>query len=109
MDFSRKMQIGDPCFAKVKGWIPYPARILGRKENKKKTRFSVLFYGTQETADISSENVWDVTPENVRKFVNPKSLLRKNFKLAVDEMKEHHKIDVNDTNALSEKVPEQAT
>ena len=105
MDFSRN--IGDPCFAKVKGWIPYPAKIVGRKENKnnkKRTMFSVLFYQTKETGEIRSENVWSVTPETVRKFVNPKSLLRKNFKLAVCEMEEHHKISIGDTNENGDKV-----
>ena len=81
---------GDPCFAKVKGYIPYPGRVLGRVENVKKPKLTVKFYGTNEVNDVAVENVWHVTFQNVKKMVTEKSLQRKFFKPAWEEMKEQH-------------------
>ena len=82
--------VGDPCFAKVKGWIPYPARVVGRSSHVKKVKFSVLFYATKETGEIGSENLWPVTPKTVQKLVTAKTLQRKHFKEAWNEMGQHH-------------------
>ena len=57
-----RFEAGDPCFAKVKGWIPYPAKILGKVQKVKKEKYSVLFYGTKETADVDLGSIWCVTP-----------------------------------------------
>lgn len=91
------LEIGDPCFAKVRGWMPYPAIIVGKRVKAKKTKFSVLFYGTKETGDIDSDCVWDATPDNIKKFVTPKSLLKKQFKLGYEEMMETHEINGKET------------
>ena len=96
------LEIGDPCFAKVKGWMPYPAVIVGESVKAKKTKFSVIFYGTKERNEISSECVWDTTPDNIKKFVTPKTLLKKQFKLGFDEMMEAHKINENETEQVAE-------
>ena len=84
------LSVGDPCFAKVKGWIPYPARVVGRSSNVKKVKFSVLFYGTKETGEIGTENLWPVTPQTVKKLVTAKTLQRKYFHEAWLEMGQHH-------------------
>ena len=95
MAASRRLNVGDPCFAKVKGWIPYPARIVGKKVNtkSKKIKFEVIFYETKEIGNIGSENVWEITAGTLKKFVTPKTLSREIFKLAFDEMKELHVIE----------------
>ena len=104
MAASRRLNVGDPCFAKVKGWIPYPARIVGKKVNtkSKKIIFEVIFFETKETGNIGSENVWEITSGTLKKFVTPKTLSREIFKLAFDEMKELHVI-VKETEEIVQK------
>ena len=85
--------VEDPCFAKVRGWIPYPARIVGKKMVSKKEKFSVVFFETNETGDMGLENLWPVTSETIKKFVNEKSLKKKDFKAAFEEMKKYRRID----------------
>ena len=59
------MDIGDPCFAKVKGWIPYPARIDGILSNKssRKKKYQVTFYETDERNTVTHENTYLQMPE----------------------------------------------
>ena len=85
--------VGDPCFAKVRGFTPWPAKIVGKKtvESEKK-KYSVVFYETEETADVNEELIWEITPENAKKFVSKKLLKRKYFEPAVVKMQKHHKI-----------------
>ena len=91
----RKFAAGDPCFAKVRGWIPYPAKILRRTKNVKKEKYSVLFYGTAESADVEVAKIWSVTAESVNKFMSVSSLSKKAFRAGYEEMKvEHGLIDV---------------
>ena len=87
------LSLGDPCFAKVKGFLPYPAKIVEVKVKSNKLKYAVVFYGDNKTADIVSEFVWKITDQTVKKFVNPKSLKKKVFKLGYDEMMEFHKLD----------------
>ena len=89
MSVSRDLQVGDACFAKVKGFIPYPAVIQGRKSSGKNVKFSVLFFETKETANVGAESVWTVMPDTVKKFVTAKTLERKNFKHAFVEMEKY--------------------
>ena len=93
MEAKRTLKVGDPCFAKVKGWMPYPARIVGVQRRSKKLKFTVIFYKTKETGEIWSENLWSVTPVTVKKMVTEKSLKKDIFKNAFEEMKRHHKLD----------------
>ena len=96
MSASKNLQVGDPCFAKVKGWIPYPAKIMELRNNGKKVRYSVLFYGTQETAVLGGEGVWPINDNSVKKFVTPKTLIRKIFKLGFEEMTLNHKLEAKE-------------
>ena len=89
------MDIGDPCFAKVKGWIPYPARIDGILSNKssRKKKYQVTFYETDERNTVTHENIWPVSPEIVKKFVTEKTLSRRFFKDAWSKLQENHVLD----------------
>ena len=87
---SGKFADGDPCFAKVKGFIPYPAKILKRIKVMKKEKYSVLFYGEEKTADIDVGNLWPVTSESIKKLVSATSLSRKGFSAGYLEMKVEH-------------------
>ena len=86
--------MGDPCFAKVKGWIPYPARISAIKKSGKKLKFRVLFYETNETNEVVGDCVWPVTPDTVKRLVTPKTLKRRYFLPAFDQMRKFHKIEI---------------
>ena len=81
-------KVGDPCFAKVKGFIPYPAKITSLNQTGKK--FSVLFYQTNEVNDISRDCIWPINPDTVVKLVTPKTLKKKVFELAFALLKKHH-------------------
>ena len=87
---SGKFADGDPCFAKVKGYIPYPAKILTKSKMVKKEKYSVLFYGEKKTADIEVGNLWPVTSESIKKLVTATSLSRKGFSAGYFEMKVEH-------------------
>ena len=94
MDRRGALEVGDPCFAKVKGWIPYPARITAIKNSGKKLKFKVLFYETNETNEVASDCVWPVTPDTVKKLVTSKTLKRKYFLPAFDQLRKFHKIEI---------------
>ena len=93
-----RFKVGDPCFAKVRGFIPFPAKIVERKATTK-VKFAVEFYGTKETNDVGLENLWEVTSSNIQKFVNKKSLSRKYFQSGYEEMLQLHQLGEHTGNA----------
>lgn len=70
--------VGDLVFAKVKGYPPWPAKIL--KFEKKK--YNVYFYGTGETANVKMEDVFGYS-ETKDKYATEKIMKRKGFKEAI--------------------------
>ena len=95
--FTHIMDVGDPCFAKVKGWIPYPARIdgiLSIKSSRKK-KYQVTFYETDERNTVTHENIWPVSSDTVRKFVTEKTLSRRYFKDAWSKLQENHVLELS--------------
>ena len=78
--------VGDGCFARVKGWIPFPAKILQISQTGRKKSFQVLFYGELKTAKVDDKCIWPVSPENIKKYVTASSLRRKGFKAGYEEM-----------------------
>ena len=97
MDLLKTWNVGDPCFAKVKGYCPYPARIEEVQTKLKKVKFAVFFYGTNEEAVVGIENIWKVTEDNVDKFVNSKSMKKEKFKLGYEEMVRLHGLTSEDS------------
>ncbi|XP_020811310.1 hepatoma-derived growth factor-related protein 3 [Drosophila serrata] len=51
--------LGDFVFAKVHGYRPWPARVLGRHGTASNMKFSVFFYGTCNTAKVSPLHIFD--------------------------------------------------
>lgn len=51
--------IGDFVFAKVHGYRAWPARILGRYGTVSNIKYSVFFYGTSNTAKVSSSQIFE--------------------------------------------------
>ena len=84
--FKNTFNTGQPVFAKVRGYIPYPAKILEKNVNTKKEMYLVHFYGTGETAVVGCSMIWAVSSDNVRRFVSVKSLSRFKFKEGIEEM-----------------------
>lgn len=82
-------KVGDKVFAKVKGYPPWPARIVG--ENGKK--YNVEFYGTGETGAIKSEDLFYYL-KNKEKFQKP--LKRKDYIDAFEQINEACKNDGGD-------------
>uniref|UniRef100_A0A6G5AEG5 Putative transcription coactivator n=1 Tax=Rhipicephalus microplus TaxID=6941 RepID=A0A6G5AEG5_RHIMP len=53
--------VGDRVFAKVRGYPPWPARVedcIGDKSKPKAQKYSVLFYGTYETATLGPKDLF---------------------------------------------------
>ncbi|XP_037959296.1 uncharacterized protein LOC119688703 [Teleopsis dalmanni] len=76
----KEFQVGQLVFAKVKGYPSWPAKITQRNEKS----YGVFFYGTNETASMSAENIF-AYEENKKKLINAKSLRWSFFKEAVNE------------------------
>ncbi|CAH1116548.1 unnamed protein product [Phaedon cochleariae] len=74
-------KVGDKVFAKVKGYPPWPAKIIA--ENGKK--YNVEFYGTGETGVIKIEDLF-YFKKNKQKFQRP--LKRKDYLDAFDQIEE---------------------
>ncbi|XP_050088918.1 PC4 and SFRS1-interacting protein-like [Anopheles aquasalis] len=70
--------LGDLVFAKVKGYPPWPAKIM----RIDKAKYNVYFYGTGETANIKVEDLfpYELSKE---KFATEKIMKRKGFKEAM--------------------------
>ncbi|XP_037959291.1 uncharacterized protein LOC119688696 [Teleopsis dalmanni] len=69
----KKLKMGQLVFAKVRGFPPWPAKITKVHHINK---FSVYFYGTQETGDISRQNLFTYH-ENKNKYATEKNLKRR--------------------------------
>ena len=86
MPGDERLEKGDNCFGHVRGYPWWPARVT-EKEMKGKKKFQVTFYGTNETARLSSQDLKPVSEENIRKFVTSSAFKRKHFKQGFEEMK----------------------
>ena len=94
------LQEGDLCFAHVRSFPWWPARISSRTCKKSKVVYSVIFFGTGESANLPRLEIVSVTDENIRKYVTKGSLRRKYFKEGWDELlrirDEHTNVVVDD-------------
>ncbi|XP_050307778.1 PC4 and SFRS1-interacting protein [Anthonomus grandis grandis] len=54
-----KYKVGDKVFAKVKGYPPWPAKVVGEQNaNTKNRKLNVVFYGTKEIGAIKPEDLF---------------------------------------------------
>ncbi|XP_037573090.1 hepatoma-derived growth factor-related protein 2-like isoform X1 [Dermacentor silvarum] len=61
MSAKQSFNVGDRVFAKVRGYPPWPARVedcIGDKSKPKTQKYSVLFYGTYETATLAPKDLF---------------------------------------------------
>ena len=106
------LKIGDFCFAHVKGFPWWPAVITNKEERiiKKGTTvvFSVLFYGTNESASLPPTELRCLSEENVGKCVNKGALRRKHYKEGFDQMlKEQASIQIEEERLSQVILPEE--
>lgn len=80
----KSFTVHDYVFAKVKGYPPWPAKIT-KDLNKKK--FSVIFYGTGETANVKSEDLFKYM-DFKDKFNNEKVMKKPNYFEATKQIEE---------------------
>ena len=94
------LQEGDLCFAHVRSFPWWPARISRKTSKKSRVVYSVIFFGTEETANLPGLEVVSVSDESIRKYVTKGSLKRKLFKEGLDELlkirKEHTEVVVDE-------------
>jgi len=77
------LSVGQPCFAKVKGFPAWPAKITAIQGNNK---YEVFFFGTCEIASLAHNAVWEASPANMAKFITAKVKKRKFYAVGVEEM-----------------------
>ena len=85
----RKLEAGDLCFAHVRTFPWWPARIVKTSTRKSKLItqvFSVIFFGTNETADLPETELSPVSPVSIQKYVTKSALRRKHYQEAYKMM-----------------------
>lgn len=78
----QKFVVGEPCFAKVKGYPAWPAEVTVIGGGK----FEVFFFGTHEIARLTAKDLFKVNETNLDKFSHPKMKARKWYKEGLEEM-----------------------
>ena len=77
---------GDLVFAKVKGYCAWPARITSSEATGVAEKFSVVFFGTNEYANVSTKNLWQYSDFCKNKFVTPARMKNMKFAKAIEEI-----------------------
>eukprot|EP00088_Acartia_fossae_P037498 TRINITY_DN386_c0_g1_i5.p1 TRINITY_DN386_c0_g1~~TRINITY_DN386_c0_g1_i5.p1 ORF type:complete len:445 (+),score=124.00 TRINITY_DN386_c0_g1_i5:59-1393(+) len=83
-----KFTVGDLVFGKVKGYPPWPARIISMAS---KDRYKIYFYGTYETASLKNEDIWIYNADNKEKFAS-KNMKRKGYPEGMDQLENNPEI-----------------
>jgi hypothetical protein len=78
----KQYEVGEPCFAKVKGYPMWPAEITALHGS----RYEVFFFGTHEVARIAPKELLKYTPANLEKFNKPQFTSRRFYKEGLTEM-----------------------
>ena len=84
------MEVGGPCFAHVRSYPWWPAKLVkisASNSKLKKDVFHVVFYGTSETASLPLKELAVISPDHIAKFSSPNSLKRKFFREGLKQMK----------------------
>jgi len=75
---------GEVCFAKVKGYPPWPALV---QEVLPGSKYKIFFYGTCEHANVLSKDMQKATPDNISKIATESVKKRKWYSEGLEEMK----------------------
>ena len=113
-----RFKTGDLVFAKVRGYPAWPAKVTCADVPGGGERYSVVFYGTDEFANLSAKNLWIYNNVFKNKFATKNHMKKAAFAMAMDEIEKEysgitlqHGQDVvnevqkeNDTGKLSDEV-----
>jgi len=81
----KTFETGDLVFAKVRGYPPWPARVINPTA-KSGSKYQVFFFGTYETAVVKREDMWHFSEESKAKYGKQK---RKGFAEGLLELEEN--------------------
>ncbi|XP_026843192.1 hepatoma-derived growth factor-like [Drosophila persimilis] len=100
----KSFNIGDLVFAKVNGYIPWPA-VVSNEVNSKK-QYTVLFYGTRETG---YRQIQDLLPyaENKEKYSTKEYMKRAGFRKAMIEINKVAEEKANGPKHVDEETEQQ--
>ena len=85
--------VGDLVFAKIKGYRPWPAKIISM--DKTTSWIWVMFYGSFERGRVTEQNIWKFDDSSKAKFVNGSKVGQEKFDKALHEIE--HDPDIIDT------------
>ena len=114
MSTKESFLIGDHCFAHVKGFPWWPAVVVNKEERQRKKGtkevFSVVFHGTNETADLPSEELRSLTPKNKEKCATKAALKRKHYKEGYEKMLKDAEVSfvINEPEHIQEHLHEES-
>ena len=87
------VEIGDLIFGHIKGYRPWPARVMGQANAGK---FSVFFFGTYQTGELKQRDIHQYSAENIAKWGKPGK--NQAFNKALKEIEENPK-DISENNS----------
>jgi len=76
---------GEGCFAKVRGFPPWPAVLATVTKDKAE----VVFFGTNEKSTLHVKDLIKATNENVKKMQTPKLMKKKRYKEGLAQLDKH--------------------
>ena len=86
-DRQENFLVGQRVFAKIKGYQAWPAMVtsLGSERGCK---YSVLFYGTQQTGKVKRSQMWMYNKSNAERFCTDKAKRRADFMKGLRQMEQ---------------------
>ena len=85
-DSLQSFPVGRLVFAKVKGFPASPAKVLGARL-RSGCKYSVFFFGTQQTGSVKESHLWPYNKSNAAKFCTEKMKKRPDFAKGMHQMK----------------------
>ena len=96
-DADQNLAVGDFCFAHVRTYPWWPARIVSSKMKKRKKVlkeiFRVVFYGTNESADLPGEELVRASSSSIKECATKAAMKRKYYLLGFKTMEQEMKLE----------------
>jgi len=80
-----QFKVGEGCFAKVRGFPFWPAKVTKVSGNS----VNVVFFGTKEVASLALRDLAKASKENQEKFGTSQILKRKGYSEGLEQLKDH--------------------
>ena len=84
-DSLQSFPVGRLVFAKVKGCPAWPAKVLAARL-RSGCKYSVFFFGTQQTGSVRESHLWPYNESNAAKFCSDKLKKRPDFANGMHQM-----------------------